>query len=61
MAKQRRMRWLPRGAHRVALVRAAVLDGRLTSQPNQHIVAWLPSFLPLPTPTVIGADMGYRF
>ena len=29
MAKSRRMRWSPRGAHRVALVRAAVLDGRL--------------------------------
>jgi hypothetical protein len=26
-----RMRWSPRGAHRVALVRAAVLDGRLKS------------------------------
>lgn len=29
MAKQRRMRWSPRGAHRVAVVRAAVLDGQL--------------------------------
>jgi hypothetical protein len=29
MAKKQRMRWSPRGAHRVALVRAAVLDGRL--------------------------------
>jgi hypothetical protein len=29
MAKRRRMRWSPAGAHRVALVRAAVLDGRL--------------------------------
>ena len=29
MAKRRRMRWSPRGAHRVAVVRAAVLDGRL--------------------------------
>jgi hypothetical protein len=29
MAKRQRMRWSPRGAHRVALVRAAVLDGRL--------------------------------
>ena len=27
--KRQRMRWSPRGAHRVALVRAAVLDGRL--------------------------------
>lgn len=31
MAKRRRMRWSPRGAHRVAVVRAAVLDGRLSS------------------------------
>ena len=30
MAKRRRMRWSPRGAHRVAAVRAAALDGRLT-------------------------------
>jgi len=29
MAKGRRMRWSPRGAHCVATVRAAVLDGRL--------------------------------
>jgi hypothetical protein len=29
MAKRQRMRWSPRGAHRVAIVRAAVLDGRL--------------------------------
>jgi len=32
MAKRRRMRWSPRGAHRVAIVRVAVLDGRLTNQ-----------------------------
>jgi hypothetical protein len=31
MAKKQRMRWSPRGAHRVSLVRAAVLDGRLKS------------------------------
>ncbi|MBO9457299.1 ISKra4 family transposase [Paracoccus sp. R12_1] len=30
MGKRRRMRWSPSGAHRVAVVRAAVLDGRLT-------------------------------
>ena len=30
MGKRRRMRWSPKGAHRVAIVRAAVLDGRLT-------------------------------
>ena len=29
LAKRQRMRWSPRGAHRVALVRAAALDGRL--------------------------------
>lgn len=32
MARRQRMRWSPRGAHRVAIVRAAVLDNRLTSQ-----------------------------
>ena len=30
MGKRRRMRWSPKGAHRVAVVRAAALDGRLT-------------------------------
>ena len=30
MGMRRRMRWSPKGAHRVAVVRAAVLDGRLT-------------------------------
>jgi hypothetical protein len=30
MGKRRRMRWSPRGAHRVAVTRAAVLDGRLS-------------------------------
>lgn len=30
MGKRRRLRWSPKGAHRVAIVRAAVLDGRLT-------------------------------
>lgn len=29
MGKKRRMRWSPRGAHRVAITRATVLDGRL--------------------------------
>ncbi len=29
MAKKQRMRWSPQGAHRMAIVRAAVLDGRL--------------------------------
>ena len=29
MGKQQRMRWSPRGAHRVATVRAAILDNRL--------------------------------
>ena len=30
MGKRRRMRWSPKGAHRVAVTRAAVLDSRLT-------------------------------
>ena len=36
MGKRQRMRWSPSGAHRVATVRAAVLDGRLS---NGHIRA----------------------
>jgi hypothetical protein len=32
MAKKRRMRWSPKGAHRVATVRAAMLDTRLPRQ-----------------------------
>lgn len=36
MGKKQKMRWSPRGAHRVATVRAAVLDGRLS---NQHLNA----------------------
>jgi hypothetical protein len=31
MAKRQRMRWSSRGAHRVATVRAAALNGRLES------------------------------
>jgi hypothetical protein len=31
MAKKRPMRWSPQGAHRIAVVRAAVLDGRLSA------------------------------
>jgi hypothetical protein len=38
MVKQRRMRWSPRGAHRVAVVRAAVLDNRLRTEPR-HMAA----------------------
>jgi hypothetical protein len=30
MGKRRRMRWSPKGAHRVAVTRSAILDGRLT-------------------------------
>lgn len=30
MGKRRRMRWSPKGAHQVAVTRAAVLDGRLS-------------------------------
>lgn len=32
MGKKQRMRWSPNGAHRVAAVRAAVLDGRLSGE-----------------------------
>lgn len=39
MAKKQRMRWLPQGAHRIAVVRAAVLDRRLTAQSNRPIAA----------------------
>ena len=38
MSKRRRMRWSPRGAHNVAVTRAAVLDGRL-SVSNHRIAA----------------------
>lgn len=38
MGKRRRMRWSPRGAHNVAVTRAAVLDGRL-SVSNTNIAA----------------------
>jgi len=34
MAKKQRMRWFPQGAHRIAVVRAAVLDGRLKPDGN---------------------------
>ena len=36
MGKRRRMRWSPKGAHRVALTRAAVLDGRLKVSHRQN-------------------------
>lgn len=36
MGKRRRMSWSPKGAHRVAVTRAAVLDGRLTVQINRR-------------------------
>ena len=32
IAKKQRMRWSPRGAHHVAVVRAAVVDGRVRSK-----------------------------
>ena len=38
MGKRRRMRWSPKGAHRVAVTRAAVLDGRLTAE-NSKLAA----------------------
>jgi hypothetical protein len=37
MAKRRRMRWSPRGAHRVAVVHAAVLERRLHA--HEHKLA----------------------
>jgi hypothetical protein len=39
MAKKQRMRWSPHGAHRVAVVRAAVLDGRLKPEANDLMAA----------------------
>ena len=39
MAKRRRMRWSPRGAHCVATVRAAVLDGRLHDLTTMRLAA----------------------
>ena len=36
MEKRRKMRWSPKGAHRVASTRAAVLDGRLTITNYRH-------------------------
>jgi hypothetical protein len=39
MAKKQRMRWSPQGAHRVAVVRAAVLDGRLKPEANSLLAA----------------------
>ena len=39
MAKRQRMRWSPRGAHCVATVRAAVLDGRLRDWATAQLAA----------------------
>jgi hypothetical protein len=39
MAKKQRMRWSPQGAHCVATVRAAVLDGRLKSPTDLQLTA----------------------
>jgi hypothetical protein len=39
MAKKQRMRWTPQGAHRVAIVRAAVLDGRLSAPTDLPLAA----------------------
>jgi hypothetical protein len=36
MGKRKRMRWSPKGAHRVAVARAAVLDGRLTVENSKR-------------------------
>jgi hypothetical protein len=39
LAKKQRMRWSPRGAHCVATVRAAVLDGRLRAAADRRRAA----------------------
>jgi hypothetical protein len=39
MAKKQRMRWSPQGAHRVAVVRAALLDGRLSTPIDPPLTA----------------------
>jgi hypothetical protein len=39
MAKKQRMRWSPRGAHCVATVRAAVLDGRFQTEHDLRLAA----------------------
>jgi hypothetical protein len=38
-ARMQRMRWSPQGAHRVAVVRAAVLDGRLKPEASRLLAA----------------------
>lgn len=50
MGKRRRMRWSPNGAHRVAVVRAAVLDGRLIGKYQSSRIT--PKFCPLPSPSL---------
>ena len=55
MAKKQRMRWSPQGAHRVAVVHAAVLDGRLRRPLDRPLAASSATFFPLllsavPTP-----------
>ncbi len=39
MAKKQRMRWSPKGSHCVAVVRAAVLDGRLLPRAESLLAA----------------------
>ena len=39
MAKKQRMRWSPQGAHRIAIVRAAVLDGRFKTKTDVPLTA----------------------
>jgi hypothetical protein len=53
MAKQRRLRWSPRGAHRIAVVRAAVLDGRLHALEHRR-AAQQPGFFHSPRPVGTG-------
>ena len=39
IAQEQRMRWSPQGGHRVAVVRAAALDGRLTPEASGLLAA----------------------
>jgi len=48
MAKKQRMRWSPQGAHRMWIVRAAVLDGRLNAPAGFPLAAEQTRVFPLP-------------
>jgi hypothetical protein len=57
MAKRRRLRWSPRGAHHIAVVRSAMLDGRLHKQIILAGKAAWPHFFPLPPDLPIRAQL----